>query len=450
MALSGLWKTPDTPYILFSIADVVTEGEKVKEIKLTTGQTVPVDGTPFSIGGGEVVLYYNDTEQLVMELTVQLSNGTGIIWPHENVKLTYWSKNCTNTNTYTTYVNSAVLTTRQELNYDKVSHGRVECDESGEPAGILARAIVVISGGYSTGSEKAVTEVGVPGNTASSNQIGSITLTQTDGGYSHFTYELQVDNSATGAKGMKWITLIDNLPQLDDTMTLNPKIQRGSEFQVEFAADPRVKVWYVTEEGQEVDITSEAMIQYSDKVTFGSGDWGKVGSIPESDGWGASSAGARSIRIYIPSDGEKPAVPAGATLHVSFECQVKMDENVVPGCTAWNSFGYRYQMVGDIYTLEAAPLEVGVRIPDYPRIQKVLTDETGEAIAAQEETVFNFLVYEGERISGDFATGAELLRALADAQKDFTIATVTVLKGASQAELKLEDLKIYTYTTENG
>ena len=451
VVISGVNRSSQNKQTLFEVKEVKTGADGlVESVTLSDGTVISVEGEKVSTEEYDISLYYNEDEQLVMELTLHLSADNGVIFPGKNVKLTYWTKNYTKINTYTTYVNSAVLTTQQELNYDKVSHGRVEWDENGEPAGILARAIAVTAGGYSTGSEKAVTEVGIPGNTASSNQIGSITLTQTDGGYSHFTYELQVDNSATGAKGMKWITLIDNLPQLDDTMTLNPKNQRGSEFQVEFAADPRVKVWYVTEEGQEVDITSEAMIQYSDKVTFGSGDWGKVGSIPESDGWGASSAGARSIRIYIPSDGETPAVPAGATLHVSFECQVKMGESIVPGHTAWNSFGYRYQMQNDQYYLEAAPLEVGVRIPDYPRIQKVLTDKTGEAITAQEETVFNFLVYEGEKISGDFATGAELLRALADAQKDFTIATVTVLKGASQAELKLEDQKICTYTPEDG
>ena len=436
---------------LFEVKEVKTGADGlVESVTLSDRTVISVEGENVSTKEYDISLYYNEDQQLVMELTLHSSADNGVIFPGKNVKLTYWTKNYTKINTYTTYVNSAVLTTQQELNYDKVSHGRVEWDENGEPAGILARAIAVTAGGYSTGSEKAVTEVGIPGNTASSNQIGSITLTQTDGGYSHFTYELQVDNSATGAKGMKWITLIDNLPQLDDTMTLNPKIQRGSEFQVEFAADPRVKVWYVTEEWQEVDITSEAMIQYSDKVTFGSGDWGKVGSIPESDGWGASSAGARSIRIYIPSDGEKPAVPAGATLHVSFECQVKMDASVAPGHTAWNSFGYRYQMQNDQYYLEAAPLEVGVRIPDYPRIQKVLTDETGEAVIAQKDTEFYFLVYKGDKISGDFATGAALLQALMDKQTDFSIVKVTVPQGQSQVELKLEDLKICTYTPENG
>ena len=436
---------------LFEVKEVKTGADGlVESVTLSDGTVISVEGEKVSTVEYDIFLYYNEDEQLVMELTLHSSADNGVIFPGKNVKLTYWTKNYTKTNTYTTYVNSAVLTTQQELNYDKVSHGRVEWDENGEPAGILARAIAVTAGGYSTGSEKAVTEVGIPGNTASSNQIGSITLTQTDGGYSHFTYELQVDNSATGAKGMKWITLIDNLPQLDDTMTLNPKNQRGSEFQVEFAADPRVKVWYVTEEWQEVDITSKAMIQYSDKVTFGSGDWGKVGSIPESDGWGASSAGARSIRIYIPSDGETPAVPAGATLHVSFECQVKMDASVAPGHTAWNSFGYRYQMQNDQYYLEAAPLEVGVRIPDYPRIQKVLTDETGEAVTAQKDTEFYFLVYKGDKISGDFATGAALLQALMDEQTDFSIVKVTVPQGQSQVELKLEDLKICTYTPENG
>ena len=451
VVISGVNGSSQNKQTLFEIEEVKTGTDGlVESVTLSDRTVISVEGENVSTKEYDISLYYNEDEQLVMELTLHLSADNGVIFPGKNVKLTYWTKNYTKINTYTTYVNSAVLTTQQELNYDKVSHGRVEWDENGEPAGILARAIAVTAGGYSTGSEKAVTEVGIPGNTASSNQIGSITLTQTDGGYSHFTYELQVDNSATGAKGMKWITLIDNLPQLDDTMTLNPKNQRGSEFQVEFAADPRVKVWYVTEEWQEVDITSKAMIQYSDKVTFGSGDWGKVGSIPESDGWGASSAGARSIRIYIPSDGETPAVPAGATLHVSFECQVKMDASVAPGHTAWNSFGYRYQMQNDQYYLEAAPLEVGVRIPDYPRIQKVLTDETGEAVIAEKDTEFYFLVYKGDKISGDFATGAALLQALMDKKTDFSIVKVTVPQGQSQVELKLEDLKICTYTPEKG
>ena len=450
VVISGVNGSSQNKQTLFEIEEVKTGTDGlVESVTLSDRTVISVEGEKVSTKEYDISLYYNEDEQLVMELTLHLSADNGVIFPGKNVKLTYWTKNYTDINTYTTYVNSAVLTTQQELNYDKVSHGRVEWDENGEPAGILARAIAVTAGGYSTGSEKAVTEVGIPGNTASSNQIGSITLTQTDGGYSHFTYELQVDNSATGAKGMKWITLIDNLPQLDDTMTLNPKNQRGSEFQVEFAENLQVKVWYVTEYYQRVDL-SNAVIRYSDKVTFGSDDWGAVNTPPTDVGWRETSAGARSIRIYIPSDGEKPAVPAGATLHVSFECQVKMDASVAPGHTAWNSFGYRYQMQNDQYYLEAAPLEVGVRIPDYPRIQKVLTDETGEAVTAQKDTEFYFLVYKGDKISGDFATGAALLQALMDEKTDFSIVKVTVPQGQSQVELKLEDLKICTYTPENG
>lgn len=405
-----------------------------------------------------VKFYYNTNDQLVMQLTV-LDGGYGTVYPGMTSKLTYWTANYTSTLSYTTYLNTAVLTLPdQEIDYDDVTMGRILRDEDGNPTGIQARATVNVAGAYSTASSKTVTEEGDESNTTNSLAGGAIALTQTDSGhngYTGFTYTLEVNNDLSGSAGstigIQWMTIIDNLPQIGDKLTLNQKEDRYSEFQVDFQTDPHVTVWYEEEDGtrQEFD-KNDYTVRYSTKATgFTDADWGTLENMPGDVGWSETTTDARSIRVTLCGTEDAPVIPAGATVYVSFDCQVA-DQNADPGAIAWNSFGYRYQMKDDEMQLEASPLEVGVMIPDYPRIRKSLVTEELTEQQAVEDVTFRFLVYSGEAPTGIFNSGRELMDALVvDESRVFSLAEVKLTKDSSTNTLKLQNLMQYSYD-KNG
>ena len=453
VVLTGALDGAPFPATLFTVKDY-TMGDDGRVTSVTTSDgTVTVGGAAMERSAYSLKLWYNDDGRLVMELTLKQKNLSGYMYyavkPGATSKLTYWTENYTTTQAYTSFVNTAVLTLpEQEIEYDRVTTGRVLRDDAGQGTGIQARATVTITANYSTSSSKSVTEQGVPDNTTNSLAGGAIALSPaTDkNGYTGFTYQLEVANTTANTQGIQWLTLIDNLPEPDDVLTLNGADPRYSDFKVEFQADPNVRVWYEDKSGTEHELTDQANIQYSAKTSFASEDWGSYAADtptpPAQDGWGAFSADARSIRVYL-SDPDI-IIPANATLYVSFDCQVA-DPAAEPGEIAWNSFGYRYQMKNDFMHLEAAPLEVGVMIPDYPRIQKTLVDEDGEAAVAAVADTFRFLIYTGEGLAGNYTTGRDLVEALVADNRQFSLATIDFAVGDDEHTLKLGDLRRYEY-----
>ena len=454
--------------VLFTVTGV-EQGSDKKVTAVTINnwkgveRTVTVGGAALDEedSGFSLKLYYNQQDQMVMELEIQreylrASNATdyATLLPNETAELTFWTENRTGIQNNTTFINTAVLTLPdQKVSYDKVSIGRVLWDDEGNGIGVQARAAVTISTGYSTASLKSVAEQGVPENTTSSLEGDAISLTSTQDGYSGFTYQLEVNNSADDSKGIQWLTLIDNLPEVGDHFTLNQDMERGSEFQVNFQNDPQVKVWYVTDAAptDQHDLTQYATIQYSNKTQFESADWGTVvgGTFtqPQQEGWGAYSNSARAVRIFIKGDTEaEPIIPADAKVYVTFNCQVADPSAVKTGDIAWNTFGYRYQMKGDTFHLESAPLEVGVKIPDYPRLQKSLVDDMGQPAVADKAETFNFLIYTGDALTGEYATGRDLLNGLNTSGRKFTLVSLEFKEGDETNALKLQNLKEYSYS----
>lgn len=417
------------------------------------GTTVPVNGqeTPLRNLGYpnySITLSYNETGQMVIRFKFTRRSAL----PKESVNITFWTENATNIQNSTTYINSAVLTLpEQDIDYDEVSIGRVLRDEEGNGTGILARGAVTVTTGYSTASLKKVTEQDVPSNTTDSLAGDAIALTKNETGYSGFTYELQVVNSAANARSVQWMTLIDNLPELEDHFTLNQDVERDSEFKVNFQNNPNVKVWYVTSDGQQVNLTEDQFtVQYSTKTSFSSADWGSVtsGTIipPAEEEWtNTPTSDSRSIRIVMRNDSDEGVIPANATVHVSFDCQVAEPQSVEAGQIAWNSFGYRYQMHGSSIHLESAPLDVGVMIPDYPRLEKSFVDENGLQSVADKDADFRFLIYTGSSLEGSYKTGSELLTALVQDNRTFSLVTMPFTAEQEEQTQKLKDLKVYTY-----
>ena len=446
--------------LLFTVTSVTEDGNgKLQRIGIKTDNNKPEETVRVSQAytyralskGFTLRLFYNEYEQLVMELV--LTNDSEFrgfsIQPEEALTVTYWSKNYTTKVPLTVYTNTVVLSEyEQEMDLELVTKGVILRDEDGEPVGIQAKVNAIIAEGYATVSEKKVQEEGNAENTATSSSGTPISISQTADGYSNFTYNLVVDNSAAEDNAIKWITLIDNLPQPGDTTTFNQHILRNSEFMVSFADHVDVSVWY-EKDGKRTELP-QASIAYSEKVAFSDLDWGTVQNPPSSEGWSNSlTPGARSIRITLreENDGEG-IIPAGAKLYVTFTC--KADSNAELGAVAWNSFGYRYQMVSSNSALEAAPMEVGIKIPDYPEIKKTLTDPDGIEEAAVYAQTFQFVVYQGQALNGEYATGQELLEALSTENRIFTVQNIQIDAGDSTGREKLYDLMQYTYDAQKG
>lgn len=113
---------------------------------------------------------------------------------------------------------------------------------------------------------------------------------------------------------------------------------------------------------------------------------------------------------------------------------------------AWNSFGYRYSLLGDSTELEAAPQKVGVKMPSVPVLVKELVGSNGNAYFAREDATFRFVICEGEAIAlREGYTKADVFTALGE--KKFTVVDLTVEAGKSTSNaVKLDDQRCWSYT----
>ena len=436
---------------LFSISDYEVVNNKITMYGVNGSKMIPI-GEVYEWRRIRVRLYYNDKDELAVDFTVlpctHYVSGSGAtgeayeyfnIEPGESSKITLWTENYTNIQSYKTLVNTAVVSLpQQEVDYSQVTRGRVVYDELGEPKGVQDRATVNITGGYATDSVTMVTD---GTQTANSVDGGAITLNPAENGFQEFTYTLQVGNNVSGAVegGISWLTIIDNLPEIGDTLTMNPQDFRESDFQVNFSKNPNVQVWYIDSNGSKV-VIEDPDIRYSAKTKFDSDDWGTERAEPTQTEWSTDHENARSIRIFLKNPDGSPVIPVGATLYVSFQCSAG-DNATVPGSVAWNNFGYRYLMNGSSFYMEASPLDVGVKLPDFPAIQKTLTDAKGNPYTADTAETFNFLLYAGEELP-NVSTGEQLLAALSENGRQFTYIQLSVKDTVTQS---LQDLKVYTY-----
>lgn len=334
----------------------------------------------------------------------------------------------TNTNiTNTTYVNTAFFGP-EDTAYAAylVDHGTPLVDDNGDNTGVESYGFVTVRSGWATNSKKTVEEDLRPENkTTSNNPDPVITLAVQQ---NTFTYGLEVKNTNEN-RAMDYLMLIDNLPQPDDVYTLQPDIARYSEFAVHFAPQLDLQVHILDTDGNDSVLDpSKYTVEFNEKVLFDDADWNGSGS-----GWTlVRTEQSRSLRVIIDDrvdasyDGER-LMPVGSTVRVTF--RAVCGDDAQPGLTAYNSFAYRYCM--NSVWLEASPLLVGVRVPDYPYLQKKLVDRFGAVYTTDTEKTFSFLVYQGEAIEGSYA---DILTALHEAGTPCHIYTVTVEAGKDRSE----------------
>jgi len=100
----------------------------------------------------------------------------------------------------------------------------------------------------------------------------------------------------------------------------------------------------------------------------------------------------------------------------------------------------------------AAPLPAGVKVPEMPRLQKRLVDESNAPMIAETDMTFDFLIYSGEPIAAlnraEKMRMKDIAQVLTDNGRDVIYVPLTVKAGQSSATLRLGDGKCWAY--QNG
>ncbi len=424
-----------------------SRSEDGKQVNITTNlgksRTLFVNSTPVQV---EVAWKAGSTVNLKIRVLLKRDKETGnetlvIRFPDYRMAipengyglLKLQTKSSSNHFTNTIYVNEAVFAPQQQ-EYDerRITQGNNITTAEGKNAGVRNSAFVTVATGYSTSSVKTITEKGNTDNYARSDSDKNyIMLNSRD---KLFTYTLSVENNNNFP--MDRLVIIDNLPEIGDNNTLVPTDARYSEFKVRLAENPDFKVSV----GDTVLDPNQYTIEYSNKTKFtpDSEDW----SPDYKSGWESNpSADTRSIRLVI----NDKHVSGNQTAYVSFDAVIDGAVPAKPGQTAWNSFAYSYT-VNNSAPLFAAPLKVGLRIPGEPELSKSLVNTKGNAVKAQKNETFGFIIYTGDK--ADFADYQRdtIARELESLSRRWTYVDLTVNEGESVSEVKrLSGLKRYSF-----
>lgn len=291
---------------------------------------------------------------------------------------------------------------------------------------VQADAFVPIAQDAYTSSIKSVEEKAKPDNKVMSTGEKNYISLPSQG--SLFTYTLEVKNNTDDS--IPRITLIDNLPQTGDNYTFTGAPERGSQFKVGFADEPNLTVEVNNGDGTWTTIDpSKYTVEYSDKaIGFTEKDWD--GSATSD--WGTErKASSRSLRVNFTDSAD--ILKGGASLRVRFDAKIAGGENPNPGDIAWNTFGYNYRAPGGL-DLEAIPLKVGVKVPAEMQLLKQIQDENKEPLKLGKATVYNFVVYTGEKLTPEEMTEKTLIENLKKAGRSYIEVKVPVAKDASSSE----------------
>lgn len=434
-------ETPVASYDIFTVSERHDDYITVTGYN-NTEYNLPLDGTSTTITVASGVRVNVSLTRQDNQETLKIDFADSAFSIPESggyVDVTLSGRNVTTTYINSVYTNYATLIPNAQ-DYDSAAQGSLIYDENNEVAGVYNSSPVTVAEGYSTASVKTVEEIQNQDNSANSNADKRyIVLSDKD---SEFKYTLTVTNDTP--LGMTKLILIDSLPQFGDHSPFDADADRMSEFKVSLAEQPDFTVTIIPNQGESYVLDNKFYaVEYSSSQEFSSADWDGTSNWQE---WTADTApgDVRSIRLNIKDD-EGTRIPAGARIEFSFNAKVD-DENAAAGMTAWNSFGYHYALRGVSNELEAMPLPVGVKIPDVPSLQKNLVNLQGNEYTADENTQFNFVIYSGEAISGEYTGIEELTAALEANGRKYKETSLTVESGSSSSErLKLE-LEDFTWT----
>lgn len=353
-----------------------------------------------------------------------------------------------------TYTNTAWLTPlRDDLGWDGTATRGVIDEKLSAPywaqtrTSIRSSANVMVSYGYSTSSSIAVSQTDPADNTVystSSDEADTTTVLPNKNASVHYT--MTVDNTVYDAspQALTKLVLINNMPQKGDHNPFQDDDMRGSEYQMSltegntFTIKASVRKKDGTFETKEID-PKYIKIQYSEDIRFDGDDWNGKESVK----WTTNPEGARSFRIII-NDPSGASMPEHSKITVEYDAKADTPDSIQPGQTAYNSFGYHYQ-VKNGPELEAAPSGVGLRTPYVPTLQKRLETPDGTAMAAGADAKFRFVIYDGAAVTlQDGFTESDLATVLHG--HTYTYVEKMVASGQVESDAPwLKDLKKYNY-----
>ena len=395
-----------------------------------------------------------DTVSGKLRVNVRLAGPTWAVQSGTYTDFRFWTEKPDDSRLVNkTYTNTAWLTPlRDDLGWDGTATKGVIDKKLSAPywdktrTSIRSSANVMVSYGYSTSSSIAVSQTDPADHTVystSSDEADTTTILPDKNDKVHYT--LTVDNTVYASpQALTKLVLINNLPQEGDHNPFQDDDMRGSEYQMSltegntFTVKASIRQNDGTFETKVID-PKYIKIQYSKDVSFDGDDWhGK-----ESVKWTTNPEGARSFRIII-DDPSGAAMPAHSKVTVEYDAKADTPDSIEPGQTAYNSFGYHYEVNGGT-ALEAAPSGVGLRTPYVPTLQKRLETPDGEAMAAGADAKFNFVIYDGAAVTlKDDFTEADLAKALQG--RTYTYVAKKVDPGQMESDAPwLKDLKQYSY-----
>lgn len=261
-----------------------------------------------------------------------------------------------------------------------------------------------------------------------------------------------MDNTVytTSPDALTKLVLINNLPQPGDHNTFQDGDLRGSEYQIDLAENPKFTVTVTVidpetkAETVKVLTSDQYHIEYTDQTSFDSSDWsGKENG----EKWKSVMTDARSFRIVI-DDSSGDTMPKHSKITVEYDAKADNPDSIQPGQTAYNSFGYHYELKKSKAALEAAPAGVGLRTPYVPTLQKQLETPDEEPMTAAVNTAFRFAIYSGDELQlSDEFTEANLAEALKG--RAFTVAEATVQAGQNASDASWLNTLV-EYSTDGG
>jgi LPXTG-motif cell wall-anchored protein len=438
-----------------------------------------IDGDPVTINSyyfGEIdVSIGHDSNQNEI-LSVRFKDTkAGAIPANSKGTLTVYTNNVSSLNENKIFINQCYLTpNEQEFEGSEVSQGTyttfdLPSDEDSERRpSVVSEAQVGVSYGYATRSVKTVTELTENGKSAASNSATNY-IVLSNGEDSTFRYDLQVENNGGNSlpQDLNLLVLIDNLPEVGDHTTFYKEYARYSDFQVDFAEPEELNpvVTVKTADGKSKTLSSKQYtLQFSKQTDLNFANntelW-QGEEVGTKDGWYTLAEleandldlkDMRTFRVVIEDPELTGMMPAKSTISFGFNAVVHKDGEKVPSASqiAWNSFGYLYQ-IGTL-KLQAAPLNVGVKIAGVPHLVKNLVDSQKKMYVTDEDENFRFLICKGSitQINSQ-STETDKMKWLTDMEIPFTVAEITVPKGSSGSDaIPLDHMKVCTYDTETG
>ena len=462
-------KSGNTYAFLCSIRDY----DKASDTFLVANQRLKVNGDPIKIQadthGGTYrshpvvekdpsfyIAIVRDTVSGKLRVNVRLAGPTWAVQSGTYTDFRFWTEKPDDSRLVNkTYTNTAWLTPlRDDLGWDGTATRGVIDEKLSTPywgkgetrTSIRSSANVMVSYGYSTSSSIAVSQKDPADHTVystSSDEADTTTVLPDKNASVHYT--LTVDNTFYATpQALTKLVLINNLPQEGDHNPFQDDDMRGSEYQMSltegntFTVKASIRQNDGTFETKVID-PKYIKIQYSKDVSFDGDDWNGKESVK----WTTNPEGARSFRIII-DDPSGAAMPAHSKVTVEYDAKADTPDSIEPGQTAYNSFGYHYEVNGGT-ALEAAPSGVGLRTPYVPTLQKRLETPDGEAMAAGADAKFNFVIYDGAAVTlKDDFTEADLAKALQG--RTYTYVAKKVDPGQMESDAPwLKDLKQYSY-----